>query len=232
MSLFRPFASKPKVPGSASAARQLSGKTVGARLEATPGVTRYPTDAVQIYARPNFLPVDVCARLIALIDINRRPSTLLSDETGPEFRTSDSCDMDRWAPDVRPIDEAIAELLGIDPANTETMQGQRYAPGQHFRAHHDYFHQAESYWQKMSATGGQRTWTAMVYLNDVEEGGATWFPRAGVRVSPQRGLLLAWNNMNFDGSPNEATLHEGMAVVTGVKYIVTKWFREAAWLVA
>ena len=84
----------------------------------------------------------------------------------------------------------------------------------------------------MKETGGQRTWTAMVYLNDVEEGGATWFPRAGIRVSPRRGLLLAWNNMNPDGSPNPATLHEGMAVVSGVKYIVTKWFREATWVVA
>ena len=40
----------------------------------------------------------------------------------------------------------------------------------------------------------------------------------------------AWNNMNPDGSPNVATLHEGMPVVKGTKYIVTKWFREASWL--
>ena len=204
--------------------------TVGARLDATPGVVRHPVEAIQFYSRPDFLAADQCARLIAMIDANRRPSTLLSDRSGPEFRTSDSCDMDRWAPDVRPIDEGIARLLGIDPAQGETMQGQRYAPGQQFRTHHDYFHQGESYWQRMQATGGQRTWTAMVYLNDVEEGGATWFPQAGLRLSPARGLLLAWNNMNPDGSPNAATLHEGMAVVAGVKYIVTKWFREAAWM--
>jgi len=218
--------------GGASKVRKLSGLAVGARLEATPGVTRYSVDDIQFYALPDFLTVDACDRLIALIDANRRPSTLLSDKSGSEFRTSDSCDMDRWSPDVRPIDESIAGLLGIDPANAETMQGQRYAPGQQFRSHHDYFHPGESYWQRMQATGGQRTWTAMVYLNDVEEGGATWFPRAGIRVSPKRGLLLAWNNMNPDGSPNPATLHEGMAVVAGVKYIVTKWFREAAWIVA
>lgn len=224
------FFRKTVAPGSASTARRLSGLTVGARLDATAGVDRYPVDAVQCHARPDFLSADACARLIAMIDANRRPSTLLSDKSGAEFRTSDSCDMDRWSADVRPIDESIAQLLGIDPAHAETMQGQRYAPGQQFRTHHDYFHQGESYWQRMKATGGQRTWTAMVYLNDVAEGGATWFPRAGIRVSPKRGLLLAWNNMNPDGSPNPATLHEGMAVVAGVKYIVTKWFREDAWV--
>ena len=213
MSLFRK--TSPAAPDSASPVRQLSGLT-----------------GVQFYARPDFLSAEACAGLVAMIDANRRPSTLLSDRSGSGFRTSDSCDMDRWSDQVRPIDEGIAHLLGIDPANGETMQGQRYAPGQQFRAHHDFFHQGESYWQKMKATGGQRTWTAMVYLSDVEEGGATWFPRAGIRVSPRRGLLLAWNNMNPDGRSNPATLHEGMAVVSGVKYIVTKWFREAAWVCA
>ena len=109
------------------------------------------------------------------------------------------------------------------------MQGQRYAPGQRFRAHHDYFHEAEAYWPRMRDSGGQRTWTAMAYLNDVADGGATWFPQAGVRMAPRRGLLLAWNNMAADGRPNTATLHEGMAVGEGVKYIVTKWFREQPW---
>ena len=125
---------------------------------------------------------------------------------------------------------SIAALLGLDPAHGETMQGQRYAPGQQFLAHHDYFHEGESYWSRVKDHGGQRTWTAMIYLNDVEEGGATWFPQAGIRVAPQRGLLLAWNNMRADGSPNPMTLHEGMPVVEGVKYIITKWFREGAWV--
>ena len=156
--------------------------------------------------------------------------TLLSDNGSPNFRTSDSCDMDRYSDLVRPIDESIAALLGVPPENGETMQGQRYAPGQQFRAHHDYFHEGESYWPRMRESGGQRTWTAMVYLNDVTGGGATWFPQAGLRVKPRRGLLLAWNNMMPDGRPNTATLHEGMPVVEGVKYIVTKWFREASWL--
>src|SRR3546814_1859419 len=78
----------------------------------------------------------------------------------------------------------------------------------------------------MKNEGGQRTWTAMIYLNDVAEGGATWFPTAGIRVAPKRGLLLAWNNMKPDGTPNEMTLHEGMPVEKGVKYIITKWRSE------
>lgn len=213
-----------------SAVRAEFSASVGARLDALPTVQRVDIADVQVFYHDQFLNAAQCKRLIALIDADRRPSTLLSDRPEENFRTSESCDMDRWSPDVRPIDEAIAALLGVDPKFGETMQGQRYAPGQHFRAHHDYFFNTESYWHRVRQDGGQRTWTAMIYLNDVEEGGATWFPQAGIRVAPKRGLLLAWNNMSADGSPNTLTLHEGMPVVKGVKYIVTKWFREEPWI--
>ena len=213
----------------ASKARRLAGLQVAARLDANERVKRARLDHAQVYYCADFLDADQCEDLITLIDDNRRPSTLLTDNPDANFRTSDSCDMDRWSPFVRPIDESIADLLGLDPSHGETMQGQRYAPGQQFRAHHDYFHESESYWKTVSKQGGQRTWTAMIYLNDVTEGGATWFPQAGIKVSPKRGLLLAWNNMRPDGSPNDITLHEGMAVVQGTKYIVTKWFREGLW---
>ena len=226
------FFTRTKTPAGAgpSKVRALAGSLTAARLDADPAVTRATIDNAQFYYHPDFLLPEQCEDLVAIIDANRRPSTLLSDKPDQNFRTSDSCDMDRWSPAVRPIDESIADLLGIDPNQGETMQGQRYAPGQQFRAHHDYFHATENYWAKVSQQGGQRTWTAMIYLNDVAEGGATWFPQAGIKVAPKRGLLLAWNNMNPDGSPNQATLHEGMAVVEGVKYIVTKWFREGQWV--
>ena len=219
-----------KMRSERSATRAEIGARVGRRLDADPAVRRVVIDGVQAYYRADFLSAARCRRLIELIDADRRPSTLLSDRQEPDFRTSESCDMNRWSPDVRPVDEALAALLGLDAAQGETMQGQRYAPGQHFRAHHDFFFRTESYWKKVSAEGGQRTWTAMIYLNDVEEGGATWFPQAGIRVAPKRGLALIWNNMAADGSPNLLTLHEGMPVVRGVKYIVTKWFREGNWL--
>ena len=214
---------------SASRARAEIGVAVGCALDADPKTKRIEMATVQGYVRPDFLNARQCATLIKMIDAKRRPSTLLSGTAAPDFRTSESCDMDRWSPEVRPIDEAIAALLGLPPQQGETMQGQRYAPGQHFRAHHDYFFQSEGYWKQMKGEGGQRTWTAMIYLNDVAEGGATWFPRAGIRIAPKRGLLLTWNNMTLDGSPNAMTHHEGMSVVKGTKYIVTKWFREQNW---
>ncbi|MGH6781513.1 MAG: 2OG-Fe(II) oxygenase, partial [Sphingomonadaceae bacterium] len=86
------------------------------------------------------------------------------------------------------------------------------------------------YWPEMEARGGQRSWTAMIYLNVSEGGGETVFPAAGVTIAPHAGLLLAWNNMGADGAPNLLTLHAGQPVTAGTKYIVTKWFRERHWV--
>lgn len=213
-----------------AATRRRWGQEVAARLDADPRANRIETDAAQAYWIADFLTPAQCATLIQVIDANRRPSTTLSVDGQPGFRTSESCDMERWSPKVRPLDEAIADRLGIPHEHGETMQGQRYGPGQQFKAHHDYFHADQPYYTSVTNDGGQRTWTAMIFLNAVEEGGATWFPQAGFRVEPTPGLLLAWDNMNAAGEPNIATLHEGMAVVRGNKYIVTKWFREGRWL--
>lgn len=218
-----------KAPGGPSPVRAEWGRTVETRLAAIPGIRRAKTEAAVLFALPDFLAEEECELLMATIDAGRRKSTLLTSSNDPNFRTSDSCDLDRWHPELQPIDERIAHLLGIPPEYGETMQGQRYAPGQQFRAHGDYFNENEQYWASMAVQGGQRTWTAMVYLNEVDQGGATWFPVAGVRFNPRPGMLIAWNNMNADGSPNMSTLHEGMAVVEGTKYIITKWFRERPW---
>jgi prolyl 4-hydroxylase len=219
-----------RVSGSPSPKRAQIGRDVAARLDANPHVKRAKIETAQIYTYPDFLSDAECDTLIALIDANSRPSTLLATSDDPDYRTSHSSDLDRWSEEVSPVDERIASLLGIPPENAETLQGQRYAPNQQFRAHCDYFHEHSGYWQRMLETGGQRTWTAMAYLNHVEEGGATWFPRAGIRFKPKRGLLLIWNNMMPDGTPNYDTLHEGTRVIEGTKYIVTKWFREEAWI--
>ena len=107
------------------------------------------------------------------------------------------------------------------------MQGQRYAVGQQFKLHTDYF-EATSY-AEHCARAGQRTWTAMVYLNTPAAGGATRFKVLDKIVPAEAGKLLCWNNLLPDGRPNGATLHQGMKVRTGVKYIITKWFRERPW---
>jgi prolyl 4-hydroxylase len=142
------------------------------------------------------------------------------------YRTSETCDLDWRDPVVGEVDRQIAELLGLPLAASEPLQGQRYAPGQEFKPHTDTFEPGGYDFYQHTAATGQRTWTAMIYLNEPEDGGATRFKTIGKTIQPKTGKLLAWNNLLPDGQPNPATLHQGMKVRKGTKYVLTKWFRE------
>ena len=199
------------------------------RLVAAPGVQRVPSPKLHLFIKRHFLEAEECARIVELIEAQRRPSTLADDFGYEAFRTSETCDLDASDPAVAAVDAKIIALTGLDPAYGEPMQGQRYAVGQEFKAHTDYFEPNGADYARYCSVAGQRTWTVMIYLNEPQAGGATRFKTIDKTVQPEAGKLLAWNNMRPDGSPNVNTLHHGMKVRSGVKYIVTKWFREKPW---
>jgi prolyl 4-hydroxylase len=189
-------------------------------------VQRVPTRDLELFVMRGFLDAATCSALIGRIDERRRPSGIADDLGIANFRTSETCDLDWRDPVVGEVDRMIATLLGLPLAASEPIQGQRYAPGQEFKPHTDTFEPGGYDYYVHTADTGQRTWTAMVYLNDPEEGGATRFKAIGKTIHPETGKLLAWNNLLPDGRPNPATLHQGMKVRRGTKYILTKWFRE------
>ena len=187
---------------------------------------RVPTAKLDLYIRRNFLSAEECAAIVAMIDARRRPSTIADDNGDPLFRTSETCDMAPDDPLTREIDRRIADFLGLGVIVGEPMQGQRYAPGQEFKLHTDYFEPDGPDYMTHCAVAGQRTWTAMIYLNAPEAGGATRFKMIDKIIQPEAGKMLCWNNQLASGEPNGATLHQGMKVRKGVKYVITKWFRE------
>lgn len=203
--------------------------SVADRLTAQGAMQRVPTPKAAVFQHRRFVPADLAAELIALIDRDRRPSTIADDNGDAYFRTSETCDLAADLPAVQRIEALLTELSGIDPAFGEPLQGQRYAEGQEFKPHTDYFTPGGRDFQKYCALSGNRTWTFMVYLNDVEAGGATRFKALDKTFQPEAGKLLCWNNRHPGGEVNPATLHHGMKVRKGVKYVITKWYRERPW---
>ncbi|NJC33276.1 prolyl 4-hydroxylase [Sphingomonas jejuensis] len=198
-------------------------------LAAKPGIQRVPSPKLSLFIHKDFLSPEECTGVIARIDANRRPSTV-SDYNGDDaFRTSETCDLDGQDPLVIEIRRRITALTDLDPVYGEPMQGQRYAVGQEFKGHTDYFEPTGEDYTKYCSVAGNRTWTVMIYLNEPEAGGATRFKAIDKIVQPEIGKLLAWNNRRPDGSVNPSTLHHGMKVRAGVKYVITQWFRERPW---
>lgn len=205
------------------------GESSAERLLSCPGVQRFPSSRLDLFVKRAFLPPLECTELVALIEAQHRPSTIADYNGDDAFRTSSTCDLSNAIPAVAALAAKLSALCGIAPAHAEPLQGQRYEVGQEFKAHTDYFEPANSDYETYCAISGQRTWTFMVYLNDVEAGGATRFRVIDKLIQPETGKLVGWNNRRPDGSPNAATLHHAMKVRKGRKYVITQWYRERPW---
>ena len=88
---------------------------------------------------------------------------------------------------------------------------QRYKAGQHFKKIHT---------ERSSLDTLHRIFAFMTYLNDVQEGGSTYFSHYDLEIQPQKGLTLIW--------PAEWThAHKGNILKEGSKYIITGWIHFA-----
>jgi prolyl 4-hydroxylase len=189
---------------------------------------RYNSPLIELYEVPRFLNESECDQISALIKTKLRPSTIVHEgDYDKSIRTSSTCDLGHLESKVvSEIDDRICSMLGLDKSYSEITQGQQYEVGQEFKEHHDYFDGSDLLIEKHTKKLGQRTYTVMVYLNDVESGGETFFPSLNESFKPIKGTALVWNNLNYDDMPNINTIHQGKPVLHGHKSIITKWFRE------
>ena len=202
-----------------------TGQKVRRRLAANPQAQRIASDRAELWAVPQFLDPIECGRLISMIDAVARPSTTYLNRYSDGVRTSFSGRVNPRDPFVVGLHGRLDDLLGLDSRHSEAIEGQRYAVGQEFQPHLDWFQQTSPAWAREKDNGGQRSYTAMAYLNAVEAGGETDFPLLDLAVKPLPGMLLIWNNAGEDGVPNPYTIHAGHPVARGVKYVFTRWYR-------
>ena len=198
------------------------------KIPALSGISRlHPS--FNLFEIPNFVTPEHCQRVCDLIKRTAQPSTVGSDKEAAydASRTSMTAYFQNSAydfSDVLAIEDKIQALVGVDLKYAEPIQGQWYQPGQEFKPHFDAFTPDKETVQYY----GNRPWTAMLYLNAVEEGGATRFSAINQAVMPVVGKLLLWQNTN-DGVIIPESTHAGEPVIKGEKFILTKWFREKEW---
>jgi prolyl 4-hydroxylase len=187
----------------------------------------------QILALGNVLSAEECDEMIERARPRLRRSTIIDPETGAEDVIDNRSSEGIWFhrcedPFIERIDRRISALMNWPLENGEGLQIMRYGVGAEYRPHFDYFPPERSGSAVQIARGGQRVATLVLYLNDVEEGGATSFPEAGLSVTPQRGNAVYFRYMNSARQLDPLTLHAGAPVLRGEKWIATKWVRERA----
>tara|TARA_B110000977_G_scaffold83556_1_gene111617 strand:- start:281 stop:895 length:615 start_codon:yes stop_codon:yes gene_type:complete len=88
-----------------------------------------------------------------------------------------------------------------------TFNLQKYEVGGHF---------ADLHCERTSAPNMHRVFAWMTYLNNVEDGGETYFEHFDLKIKPEIGKTLIW--------PAEWThAHKGNVLKKGLKYIITGW---------
>lgn len=120
----------------------------------------------------------------------------------------------------------IAEAVGAAAAFLEPLNVLHYDPGQKFELHFDYIDPDVAHFADDLAQRGQRTATALLYLNAGYEGGETAFPRLDYRYKGAPGDLLIFSNVDAEGRPDPRTLHAGTPPTTGEKWVLSQWVRD------
>lgn len=194
-----------------------------------PNATRLPSEHIELYTLPDLLDDAECRHLIEQMQRDLQPSQVMSEGPPPPgVRTSRTCNLRALRdPLATEVEYRICRLMGIDPSYAEALQGHLYLVGQEFKPHMDAVEHGASHFASFAQSQGQRTWTVMVFLNDVERGGGTRFPRLDHTFEARRGLALIWNNLDARGVPNPFTMHQGLPVEAGFKAVLTVWFRGA-----
>ena len=126
------------------------------------------------------------------------------------------------SPLIKRIEARIATLLSIPVDHGEGLQVLHYLPGQQYEPHHDWFDPEQPGFEAITAKGGQRIASLVMYLNTPEAGGGTAFPEVGLTVTAMRGSAVYFAYDTGD----TASLHAGLPVQKGEKWIATKWLRE------
>jgi prolyl 4-hydroxylase len=182
------------------------------------------TELTPIYIFDNFLSDSECDAIMDSVKDKLEPSPLTrQDPNDSKFRTSRTAYFRNTNSLHSDINRKMVTMINIkDKSYSELPQVQHYNVGQEFKAHWDFFDPVvdKSFYDK-----GQRTWTFMVYLTDVEAGGETYFPNLNQSIKPKKCRAVIWGNILENGDMDRDTKHQGKPIIKGEKGIITKWFK-------
>ncbi len=186
----------------------------------------------EVYICNHFLSNEECNHIIrlALPTLSRSTVVDASSKEGKidSRRTSKGTFLSRKSNDrtLKKIQKQAALVTGIPVKNGEDIQVLHYSIGGEYQPHFDFFSPSSKGEKFHLDRGGQRVATLIIYLNTVEEGGETIFPKIKTKIKPEKGKALLFYNVDDSGKVNSHSFHGGLPVIAGEKWIATLWLRE------
>ena len=179
-----------------------------------------------------FLSDAECSGLIQAANGRLQRATVTGGAVGSvsQNRTNSHCPLKpQDTPIVLQLLMKLGMVLRIPMDRAEGPIALHYAEAEEFRPHSDGIQMSADPSQiaAFDRQGGQRLFSAMVYLNDVEAGGGTAFPELGLSVQPVPGRLLIFaNTLAGSRDVTNLSIHAGEPVTAGEKWSVITWWRE------
>lgn len=197
-------------------------------------IRRCPVEVVftnpDIMILPNLVTDEEIEKVIKISEPLLNRATVHNPLTGKlevaKYRISKSCWLNGGHDKlIDKINRRMTAITGMNLETAEDFQVQNYGLAGHYDPHFDFSRDLEN--SSLGQLGtGNRIATILLYMTDVEAGGATVFPYVGARVKPKKGDAVFWYNMLRSGEGDFRTRHAGCPVVKGWKWVSNKWLHE------
>ncbi|XP_053379782.1 prolyl 4-hydroxylase subunit alpha-1-like isoform X2 [Mercenaria mercenaria] len=190
---------------------------------------RYQPAKVEVLSQDPYISVyhdcfnlEFLTKLIELAkpQIDRSKVGGKGNEYTAHFRTSKGLFLEFTNPLLK-FYKYVGALTMLRHESFEQFQVANYGIGGHYEMHGDFLDSNEK-----DHKINNRIATFMIYLTDVEEGGATAFSKLDVSIAPEAGKAVFWYNLHPDGERNYLTAHGACPVISGDKWVGNIWIKE------
>ena len=186
------------------------------------------SNKLTIFEIENFLSDKYCEKLIEVSKEKLKPSMVGTKENANvnDVRTSQNTFIPINADKlISKIFYKIVKLTGKNPKQFDKhFQVVKYEDGQEYKKHLD--PSVSIITEKKYC---HRFFTILLYLNDVEEGGETYFPNLDIKVKPKKGKLVYFQNYKKDKEEyviDTKSYHSSLPVKNCEKWVANLWFHK------
>ena len=182
-------------------------------------------DNYKVFLVKNLLSDQECDLLLNNISLNNNLSFVESEvvQDGSNKKTDYRKSKQVWLNDNdSPVSKKITEIAkiftGLPEKNMEDLQVVEYDISGYFNEHYD----PDTIYDNSNIK--DRAYTLLFYLNNVEEGGETFFNKLNLKITPSKGDAIFFKSLNQDTKELLLnSLHQGMVITKGKKIICNKW---------
>jgi len=190
-------------------------------------------DGVHVERSGGFTPRSLVGFLRSMLGPQLRPSAVIDPDSGRTIAHPVRINQyAQWLPEHlgwtgKLFECRLANTCGYTISHGEALSLLHYRPEQRYKAHLDCIGSKQARSVEGQEQGGQRILTVLLSLGDDDyTGGETNFPRLQGAAKAATGELLRFNNTDTEGHPLPASLHEGTAIDSGEKWLLSKWVRQ------